>query len=1459
MKVRWYNLFFAMFVITAFWSICFAQGVVSTLGSESLLINDGNAEEELFFLKEFSRTYGGSYYDYAYSVQQTSDGGYIVAGWTSSFGLGYYDIYILKLNQYGSPEWKKTYGGGQDDYAHSVQQTSDGGYIVAGATQSFGSGGMDIWVLKLNSSGVIQWQNVYGGVSDERAYSIQQTSDGGYIVGGYTSSYGAGDADFLLLKIDASGNIQWQRTYGGSTDDKAISIKQTSDGGYIVAGGTNSFGAGGYDFWILKVNISGDVQWQNTYGGGGYDYAYSIQQTSDGGYITAGYTNSFGAGSADFWVIKLDATGSIVWQKTYGGSNEDEAYSIIETYDGSYIRYIVAGRTASFGAGSYDAWVLKLYDQGSIKWQKTYGGNFSDTAHFVSPATDGYIIAGRTSSFGAGGYDFWLSKMDTYGNVGAYCTVITDTNISDSFTNITPSGTSVSANVSSLVLVSTGINGVNSGCISSIQCPSAPAFVKTFGGSNVDIAYSVLQTSDEGYVILGYSESYGAGGSDLWIFRLNKSGVPLWHKVRGGGDQDYGYSIQETSEGGFFVTGYTQSFGAGGADIWVLKLDQNGFEQWQRTYGGSNSEGAYSGQQTSDGGYIIVGSTYSYGAGNSDIIVIKLSSTASIEWQKTYGGSGNDYGYSIQQTTDGGYIVAGVTYTYGAGAGDFWILKLNSSGNVQWQRTYGGSSTDVAKSVQQTTDGGYIVAGYTSSYGAGGFDYWVIKLLSDGSVKWQKTYGGVSADYADSILQTLEGGYIITGRTLSFGAGNDGFWMIKLDQDGTIQWQKTYGGSGYDRAYSAQQTSDGGYIVVGETNSFGAGSTDAWVIKLDINGDVGNSCGIESNTSATVVNTTVSAGATSISPANISVTQQTPTVAWTSPNVLSSSQCSSTPTFAKTYGEADSFDAAFSIQQTTDGGYIVAGSTDSFSAGLADLWILKLDASGNILWQKTYGGTNTDYGESIQQTIDGGYIVAGYTESFGAGYADYWILKLDSSGNVIWQKTYGGTNLDHAYSIQQTTDGGYIVAGYAELANRDFWILKLDNSGNVIWQKHCTYNSDEAYSIQQTTDGGYIVAGLTKFFGPGGNSDMWISKLDASGNLLWQEKYGGTGDDYAESIQQTADGGFIVAGYTASFGAGNWDFWILKLDSSGNVIWQKTYGGTGADQAYSIQQTADGGYIVAGFTESFGLSISNLWVLKLDSSGNIDSSCDFISNTSISPEYTNNQYLDTSISQIISTATPQSTNITPVNSNISVSTQCASCSQPIFEGVQSASDADPCISSGIQITWNTPISWGSGATSGTFDVRRYTTYGCSGSYTTVASGLSPTTTTYIDTSVASGTTYYYQIVAINDCTPSLSSIGSNSCSSAVKNNFDNTPCPNVGNTELVSKSGIYANIIWSTVSCSDLAYYRVYASTSYDAEFPAYWIPICTTTNTNCSDALSSSYVAYKTISVDTCGNASSY
>ncbi|MFX0194902.1 MAG: carboxypeptidase regulatory-like domain-containing protein [Candidatus Hodarchaeota archaeon] len=353
---------------------------------------------------QWENTFGGNSDDTSSAVQQTSDGGYIIAGTTESYSTWGSDVYLIKTDAGGNKVWQQCFNKSEEDDGWSVQQTSDGGYIIAGRAYLGGEKGHDVYLIKTNSSGSKQWESTFGGNSYDYGYSVQQTSDGGYIIAGVTNSYGAGFTDVYIVKTNSSGEMQWQRTFGGGSSDYGKSVELTSDGGYIIAGQTGSFGAGGPDAYLVKIDSSGNMQWQETFGGSMYDTANSVQQTSDGGYILTGWT-SYPGGDWNVYLVKTNSVGTMQWEKRFGGSNHDYGHSVQQTSDGGYI---IAGSTWSFGAEYGDVYLLKTDGSGVKQWDKLIGGSSWESNGVVQQTSDGgYIIAANTRSGGPGNWQPW--------------------------------------------------------------------------------------------------------------------------------------------------------------------------------------------------------------------------------------------------------------------------------------------------------------------------------------------------------------------------------------------------------------------------------------------------------------------------------------------------------------------------------------------------------------------------------------------------------------------------------------------------------------------------------------------------------------------------------------------------------------------------------------------------------------------------------------------------------------------------------------------------------------------------------------------------------------------------------------------------------------------------------------------------------------------------------------------
>lgn len=377
------------------------------------------------------------------------------------------------------------------------------------------------------------------------------------------------------------------------------------------------------------------------------------------------------------------------------------------------------------------------------------------------------------------------------------------------------------------------------------------------------------------------------------------------------------------------------------------------------------------------------------------------------------------------------------------------LFVLKASSQTTFQKAFGGTASDEGRSISQTTDGGYIIAGTTTSFGAGGRDVLVIKTNALGDTSWTRTYGDANGnEYGYCIQPTSDGGYIVSGSSQNFFNGEEDMYILKLKANGDTTWTRTYGGNGYEWGSQIQQTTDGGYIIVGQTPAFST-TFQAYLVKINANGNI----------------------------------------LWT-----------------KTYAEGA---IGTSVQQTTDGGYIVTGEVGNVGAGSSEFYLLKTDASGNVTWAKAFGNSGFESGKVVRQTVDGGYIIAGTSEeALGPLGPDMCLIKTNSAGDTLWTKLYGGALIDECYDVVQTNDGGYLMCGksfsFSTNGDYDVYIVKVNSSGNVQWSKTYgasgTNKNEIGNSIAKTADGGYIITGESLYSFGVGLRNLYVVKIDSLGN-----------------------------------------------------------------------------------------------------------------------------------------------------------------------------------------------------------------------------------------------------------------------------------------------------------------------------------------------------------------------
>ena len=714
----------------------------------------------------WSKSFEGDAYDHGESVQQTSDGGYVATG--STYRHGSYDVYLVKTDAAGNLIWNRTYGGYKDDNGRAVRQTSDGGYIIAGSTESYTSVYQSIYLIKTDAAGNMEWNRTFTRYFSDEARDVQQTSDGGYIITGLTYVGPPNDGDVYVIKTDASGNEEWSKRFGGSDYDSGDSVQQTSDGGYIITGTHADGTTYTTSAYLIKIDSIGNNVWSYFYQSrpGANTYGSSVQQLSDG-YIVSGTSYPYGnSNTADVYLMRTNDLGIEQWNKTLNYSTGVRCYGldVRRTADGGYV--VVGSRESNY------VYLMKTDSSGAMLWQKSFQWDPSimNSGYSVQQTGDGgYVVCGLTMNYNT--QDMYLIKTSSSGDL---------------------------------------------------------QWSHTYGEKSTDTCTWAQQTSDGGYILAGTTDCRNME-YDMSLVKVDINGNVEWRNAYGENYDDLGSMALQTADGGYVVAGSTREYAGSYTQAYLIKANQLGEWTDAYAYGSSSDCWANAVQATGDGGYIIAGGKYDPSLGDCDVYLVKTDASGNEIWGKTSGGYSDDWASSVLQTSDGGYLTVGGSYSDGSGNCDVNVKKFNSAGVMLWGNYYYTESDIWGNGVLQATDGGFIITG-GARQNDGETKIMLLKIDCDGYLQWYHYYGDSVYQEGLSIRPATDGGYLIGGTTYDNGDQNYRMAIVKTDAAGNYLWGGSYGEYGNSYGYYAQQTGDGGYLLAGTT--FQNNNSQACLVKL---------------------------------------------------------------------------------------------------------------------------------------------------------------------------------------------------------------------------------------------------------------------------------------------------------------------------------------------------------------------------------------------------------------------------------------------------------------------------------------------------------------------------------------------------------------------------------------------------------------------------------------------------
>lgn len=1097
----------------------------------------------------FQKRFGGSGTDLIADTRSTADGGFVYCGYTNSFGAGGYDGIVVKVDGNGNIQWSRLVGGTGNDHLQKIITTNDGGYLAAGYTSSFGALNVEGWMVKLSNTGVVQWGRKYsnGNPNGTTIWDICQTTDGGFAFAG-VHEYTPGLADAMVGKTDGNGVTQWCKYYSGSNSDQSWGVLE--DNGVLVVSAFGYFNTF-YDGVFMKLDKNNG----NVLSATRYDiesrsnWFMGIYKQNNDYLIGCNNNDNFSNTAYAHILLRLDNNG-LVKQITRANSATDKsgADPFTPTADGGYLL------AQSENNGSADIHFRKNTALGNLQWLKKYGTAGSNDMLYSLIQTPDLSFAGGGRTGSATTSDFYIIKTDVQGESGSSCPPeATDgTNAAPAYTasaftwpdigNVAiPQNNLVNVISSSPTLIATEIC-TGTTCVPAVDtCFSS--FQKTYGGAGDEVAYCVKKVpgNNAGYIVSGSTTSYGTGGQDAYLLRLSASGEVIWGKAYGGTGNEYLIHVSPTATGGFIAVGRTQSFGYTTPALYVVNVDANGNLIWSRSFGNNTTYGeiGHSVVQTSDGGFAIVGA-YNEGPGLADFMVMRLDGSGNQLWAKTFNSGSTDEGLDILEDNDSLVVVG---YYRGGNYHDGIIMKLNkANGNPYWIKAYDVNSDNNGFYRLQKTASGYSVMTSTSNgFTALGTKQVPLLLDVNGNAGYAHQLTGAINKPVDRVISTADGGFVSAS---SEGNNNDDIYFYKVNNQRQMVWKKRFNRAGHQNAYHIIE--DGSSIVMAGLNNNVAGTpTDILLIKTGANGNTPG-CTTDSTDAILSVPTVVAVTyPPTVSSLNIQTVTPSTVVVNTTPTVAT--PCAS--------AGCDTLDIRGNITTCLSGDTLTYKAVRSDGCTLPVQWIVD-PAQVKVI-------ATTD------STIRLTFLQLGTIRLF-ANLATGCKVITDSLVVTVencQDTTVCGGYFNGSYTapvdvvindVQRSVGRGFVAAGYRINAGtgNDAYIMRVNNAGKPVWTRFLKGSGEDSYvKLKEMANGNWVAIGHTNSYGIAAKS-LLISRYTANGDLMWSRIVNSnvtTEESTGVGIEE-APGGDILYYGKLNNGPGN-SILVGRITATGNNVW----------------------------------------------------------------------------------------------------------------------------------------------------------------------------------------------------------------------------------------------------------------------------------------------------------------